>query len=151
MLKSLPSDFAIAYNYATGTIAPPYKFKYDISINVKGEGTFNYSPDGVFNTKWTEKFHFSRKTMHLLWKQLNESGFFNTSYSDSKKHPIGGSVESLTIIANGKTYNIPKFPDDRESADKIFAIIKKYIPQKIMDTFTAKKQQLIEDYKKSKD
>jgi hypothetical protein len=150
MINSLPGDLTINYNFTSGTFAPPYKFQYTVSINSKGEGSISYSPDHIFDTVWTEKFRVPRKNIRKFWKQLKKNDFFANSWVKKEQHPIGGSVEYLEITASGKTYRIPAFPEDKDKADIIISAVKKFIPKEILESFGAKKDKMIEEYKKPK-
>jgi hypothetical protein len=148
MMNSYPGDLVINYFYTSGTVAPPYKYQYNVKINARGEGMISYSPDQVFDTLWTQEFRVSKKNIKKFWDQLYAAGFFKNEWKSLDKHPIGGSYESLEITAKGKIYKIPPFPADKDNAEKFLAMARNIFPKKILEDMNAKKEKMIEEYKK---
>ena len=147
MLKVLPGDFTINYNFVSGTIGPPNSYKYSVTIDAKGKGVITFTPNQVFDTVWTEKFNVPKKEIKKFAKQLKTSGFYENSWAKKDKYPVGGSVEYLEITANGKKYTIPTFPVDKGNAETVLKSVKTFIPQKLLDSLIAKKDKAIEEYK----
>lgn len=149
-MVAFPNDFAVNYNYVSGTISPPFRFEYAACIDSKGNGIITYKPDFVFDTTWVEKFKLPKKRMRVFWSYLKKTGFFSKDWTESPKNPVGGSIQYLEINANNKSYKIPTFPLDKENSEKIFEEVKKLIPLASLDTLSAKKEKCIEEFNKQK-
>jgi len=146
MLQALPSNYTIHYSFSSGTVAPPYKYKYTIDINSKGEGLITYTPDAVLKTSWTEKFVTSKSDIRTIYKYLKSSGSFNKKWTENENNPLGGSTENVKIVAKNQSITIPSFPKEKDDADKIMKMIKKLIPENLINSYTVKKDALVKAY-----
>lgn len=150
----------IMYHYQTGTIPPPYYYKYDLTINSAGFGTLVYYPDYSEMTSWVFALKFSEEDINKLDKLISESNLLNEtipSLPDSL-HPIGGPLKSLTIVLEQDPnldqapprIKTPYFPAEeyKEKINSIYEEIRNLVPQSTWDEIKTRKDEFIEKYKK---
>ncbi len=146
---SRPDDFSVTYNWYEGSVPPPYHYEYMITIESDGAGLVTYSPDypGADVPTWTEPFTLDSSQMDALYTQLRDLDVFNTAWSEADQVPVGGSHSNLTILADGRTVDIPAFPAQAAaSAESAKGVVIAVVPADIWDRLSAQRDQYVQDH-----
>lgn len=108
-----PSDFELVFFWHTGSLPPPYDYGYEIRLGPDISGKFNYwssSGRGEFSRDLT----VNTEQLADLYSYLFENGLLRNRWEDGD--PIDGApVTLISVIAGGKSYNIPEISEISES------------------------------------
>lgn len=150
----------IVYHYQTGTVAPPYYFSYDLTINPSGAGTLVYYPNYIKDTSWIYSIKFSVNDINKLSGEITESGVLDGTISelpDSLK-PIGGSLQNISIQLpqdpnldqTPPRITVPYFPKPAfmEKIMVVYTHIQKMVPDNIWDELHLRKEEYSKNHEK---
>ena len=144
-----PDDFSVTYDWYEGSLPPPYHYEYTVSIAADGAGQVVYTPDypGGETPTWTEDFALDAAQLDALYAQVRDLGVLTTTWSEADDIPVGGSHSTLTIVASGKTIDIPAFPARMaEQADSAKSAVYSAVPAEIWDRLAAQRDQYVQEH-----
>jgi hypothetical protein len=145
----------LMFHYQTGTVPPPYFYQYNININSGGSAVLVYFPGYSIDTSWAYKFDVSEIDIKRLDDSIASSKILTEPILSmpEHKHPIGGSIESLTVVLwedpaldqRPPTLVVPDFPQPqfKEAIDNLYSTIKSLAPQTIWDEISKRKEEYI--------
>jgi hypothetical protein len=150
----------LIYHYQTGSIPPPHYFQYDLNINYEGTSTLVYYPGYNADTTWVYNFKIKEEDIKILNDSIVSSKVLSEPILSmpEHKHPIGGSMQNLTIILpqdpgldqKPPSLVLPFFPQPeyKDALDNLYSTIKSLIPQSIWDEINQRKEEYEKNYKK---
>ena len=140
--QEMPDDFQISYKWTSGAIE--YWYSYTISLsNEKSEISFMPNYPSNEPPLWTDNL------LNEFYVKLYDAGLFDQAWQQNEDMPAGGHTSSLSVFAYGKEYDIPYHFDNEENKKIIYALydeIEALVPQEVMDSFMAQREQYIEEY-----
>ncbi|MFV9507170.1 MAG: hypothetical protein AB4911_21680 [Oscillochloridaceae bacterium umkhey_bin13] len=145
--QGAPNDLLITYQWRDGTVPPPYHYQYTIQIQADGQGTIvmipGYSADDA--PTWTEPFTLSQAELDQLYATMVAQGLHREPWRSEELPPIGGSSANLTVVANGRTTEIPSFPIERQQAQAqaIMDAVRNSVPLAIFTDLMQRREQFI--------
>jgi hypothetical protein len=115
-----PKDFAFTYTWREGTLPPPFHYSYIVEVKANGNGEVRYTPDYASpNTPtWVMPFASTPAQLDAFFALTREKGLYATVWKEPNPPPIGGSSSSLKVVADGKTFDVPSFVIESQSAAK---------------------------------
>lgn len=144
---TLPSDFALEYFWAEGSVPPPYHNEYEITIGEGGAGSIVYRADyEPTDQEWTESFTVSEAVRQELYAAMVEADLFTRSLAEDDDPPIGGSSAELNVTADGEVTEVPAFPQDSSGLDELYESVEALVPEALWTTFEAQRQEFIDSY-----
>lgn len=144
---TLPSDFALEYFWAEGSVPPPYHNEYEITIDEGGAGSIVYRADyEPTDQEWTESFTVSEAARQELYAAMVEADLFTRSLAEDDDPPIGGSATELNVTADGELTEVPAFPQDSSGLEELYESIEALVPEALWTTFEAQRQEFIDSY-----
>lgn len=130
-----PADFAVAYDWREGSLPPPYYYEYSITLGADGQCELIMMPSYPASDvpRWQERFQVSDADRDRLYQRLLELGLFTQSWREATELRVGGSTESLIVVANRTQVKIPSQVVDRQEADaaEIYAAVRAIVPPEI--------------------
>jgi len=151
-MKVRPADFSIQYEWAEGSLPPPYHYEYIIRIKPAGEGQVEMIPDypGDQIPVWIEPFTVSQANLDRLFQFMSDHGMFTQDWRAQYHPPVGGSSERLAVTAVGQTIYVPAYvaANQASAAKEIYAAIKALVPQAVWDKLNTQHEQYIREQKK---
>lgn len=148
----------LTYHYQTGSVAPPYFYKYDLTIDNSGKGALVYYPGYSEDSVWRYDLQLSSESLKELQEVISSSTVLTDSIEalEPDKTPIGGSLQNLIIILTDtssanlltKTITTPYFPKKkkyRESLPQLYDKIKSFVPSEFWTELQTKKEQYIKE------
>ncbi len=141
----LPDDFALTYEWASGSMPPPYHYEYTLTVTPKDQGRILFWPDYPSTTcpRWDVPFYPDLTSRILLNNWMNTTNYF-TQYQPSLAEPsIGGETGQLQINARGKQANLEvhKLPPDERSV--IHQLIRAIVPDMVWEKLDEQRKQYI--------
>jgi hypothetical protein len=150
MPTTRPADFAVRYDWAEGSLPPPYHYEYTIDIAADGAVTLTYVPDypGDEVPVWTETLTLEAAALDGLYADLAGQGLFTTDWRGEDDTPVGGSSERLTATANGVTIEVPAYPvpEQRAAQAALAEIVRAVIPAATWDSLAAQREEYIAEH-----
>ncbi len=141
----VPPDFAVTYSWREGTVPPPYHYEYDIRLGAKGDGEIVFRPDypGQNTPVWTERFAVPGEQLAKLHELIDATPIMRKKWREMKRPPVGGSTDSLEIVADGKQVSVPSYLSRRDAValDKVYGAIRAIVPQELWDNLLARRAQ----------
>lgn len=137
-----PDDFAISFHHSDGSVAPPYHAEYTIEVDSDGSGRATYWPDypGKGVPAYKSTFTLDDSELDDLYGEVRDAGLL-TDIEESDDPPIGGSVETAEITADGETYEVPGFAADGSSpASAISGQMVGLVPTADWDSFQKRRE-----------
>ena len=111
--ESRPDDFAFTFVHADGSVPPPFHAEWTVKVDADGAGlatfTPDYSGDGV--PTYRSRFEVSDEDMDRIYADMRDAGLLE-DITETDDVPVGGSVETATIYADGETFDVPPFDED---------------------------------------
>lgn len=109
---SRPDDFAFTFVHSDGSVPPPFHAEWTVRLEADGSGsaafTPDYSGDGVPTYK--ARFEVSDADADAIYTDMRDAGLLE-EITPTEDPPIGGSVETATIYADGETFDVPAFDE----------------------------------------
>ena len=148
--KSVPKDFAFEYKWIAGTMPPPYHYEFLVAMDASGSGTITFWPNypGRDSKPWVEKFAVTPENRERIYRRMQETAVFGQAWRKVENPPIGGSYDWVDVTANGKKYDLPAFPVEREKAKALYKDLVALAPQSLWDDLYARRKKFEEEYKK---
>lgn len=153
----------LTYHYQTGTVPPPYFYKYDITLNTAGDISLVYSPG--YNTQpgdtWAYNLKALQQDVDSINNMLISSCIFDKTIEalPQEKTPIGGSLQNMIIVLKQedplldqapKRITTPYFPECeivKETLKTIYEKIKSLVPEDTWNAINTKKEEYIKSKK----
>jgi hypothetical protein len=146
-----PSDFAVRYTWQEGSLPPPYHYEYAINIGADGQGDVVMIPDYPADDvpRWRESFVVADADLDRLYRQFVDQGVFTRSWQAETALHVGGSSESMQVLANGSQVEIPASLIDRQAAAvaELYAALRALVPPEQWTKLETQRQQYQESYK----
>jgi hypothetical protein len=113
-----PADFSVRYDWAEGSLPPPYHYEYTVSAGPGNTLTITMIPDYPSDDvpTWTETAPLDDATLDALFALAVEQGAFTTAWQQTDDIPVGGSSWSLTLTAGGREIDIPAYLIETQTA-----------------------------------
>lgn len=146
-----PSDFTVEYSWWSGSTPPPYHYEYDLKIGPgsKGEIVFRPGYPGSDTPVWTETFPISDGALDNLYKLLVERKILRKDWKEMRNPPVGGSVESMTVLANNESYKVPSHVEEEGQAlAEVYEAIRSMVPKQMWDDLMARRETYMEEQKR---
>ena len=147
LLKPMPTDFAVSYNYVAGSMPPPHHYEFLFIVNASGEGKLQFWPDYSATPVWKDSMKIEIEKLTGFYNFLVEQKFFRKKWQEVKDRPVGGGHVYLKITADGKDYSIPPYPVDETMAELIRNAAYKLIPENAMKQMYEKHEVFKDNYK----
>lgn len=153
--KERPGDFSILYRWSTGTVAPPYYYKYSIMINSSGQGEIqfipNYPQEDDQLPVWVEPFSVSDQDLDQLYQLMHSQGLWSYSWRDLGDPPVGAGSQSMAVTADGLVIETSAYLSDEQDKqlEEIYTAVKALVPKDIWEGLMAKRDKYIEEYENS--
>jgi hypothetical protein len=135
-----PDDFQVIYEWETGSLPPPYYYKYTIQLGPAPEGKITFVADYPSREDppptWIETFEISEADLILLYILLYQADAFSEAWIQMEDIPVGGSADDLSVTAYGIQIQIPAYLDGEQKADSmrfIYKQIEARVPQETWD------------------
>jgi hypothetical protein len=143
-----PDDFQATYTWSEGSLPPPHHYWYTVRVGPGGRGEIEYHPDYAFNNPpvWTETFGVDDAALERLYLLMAQQGVFTQQWRRRDSPPVGGSSDSLAVIAHGEQFAIPSsIADDNQAraAGEVYTAIKALAPEATWAKLTAQREQYV--------
>ena len=129
-MSERPADFAFRYRWREGSVPPPDHCEYTITVAADGQGTIVFYPDypeeGV--EPWREAFAVPAAELDALHEAMAEAGVFARRWESIEDPPVGGCLEWLEVVAEGRTWRVPSTLADPEPVQPVYAAIRRLVP-----------------------
>ena len=128
MSDDRPGDFAVTLGTSTGSLPPPYHHSTRIRIGPDGAGTISTQTRYGEGPSETMAFSLDDDAMDGLYADLVATGVFGIDWSRDANPPVGGGSTTLTLVADGRTVEIPGFvargrEEKRQAAERVEAAV----------------------------
>jgi hypothetical protein len=149
-----PGDFALHYEYRSGSLPPPGHFEYSIGIEPDGRGTMVMRPDYPSDRTptWTETFTVTHDQLATVYRLLYESNLFVPRPPARKDGvgPVGGDVEWMTVTAAGATYSVTDLVSAVQgaAANRIYGTVNGLVPARVRRSLFARRERYERDYRR---
>ncbi|MGQ0839003.1 hypothetical protein [Actinokineospora sp.] len=139
---ALPADFAGSVEYRNGTVAPPYHYEWTAEFTAT-EATVRWRPGYAEATEpWTETVALPADRRAELYRALRAAGAFEDTPDDDGL--TGGSLGSVRLTADGRTYSPGTLGRSRESQDRLDAVrdaVMAAVPTEVWDGMQRRQEQ----------
>ncbi len=143
-----PEDFQVRYEFAEGSLPPPYYYQYSLQIGPGEEAEISMTPDypGEGVPTWTETFTLTAAEVDALYQQLVSLGLLSTRWAAEDDPPVGGSRTWLEALVNGREIRVPPYPvsSQRDRAGELLEAVQAVVPQDILDGLLARRESYME-------
>jgi len=149
-----PGDFALHYEYRSGSLPPPGHFEYSIGIEPDGRGTMVMRPDYPSDRTptWTEGFTITRDQLATVYRLLYESNLFvpRPPVGKTEAAPVGGDTEWMTVTAADATYDVADLVSAGQgaAADRIYRAVNELVPARVRESLLARRERYARDYRR---
>lgn len=149
-----PGDFALRYEYRSGSLPPPAHFEYSIGIEPDGRGTMALRPDYPSDRTptWTESFTVTRDRLAHVYRLLYESGLFVPRPPAAKGGvaPVGGDTEWMTVTAANGTWDVADLVSAGQgaAADRIYRTVNGLVPARVRESLFVRRERYARDYRR---
>ncbi len=147
-IATVPDDFAVRYDFAEGTVPPPYHYEFEIHIGPGTSAHIDYHPSYGPDPTWTERFDISEGARARLFELLTRLDVFSRTWEPMHEPPLGGSVERMWARADGRDVTVPfhlESDRDRRDADTLYSRIRGLVPQEVRDTLDARHERYVRE------
>ncbi len=124
-----PDDFSFVFQHVDGSTPPPFHAEWTIEVDANGSGSASYVPDyaGDDVPLYSTDLQLDADQLDSIYEDMRDAGLLE-DIEKSDDPPIGGSIETAAIMADGKTYVVPAFDDSggapiAEVSDAIVALV----------------------------
>ncbi|MFN8149618.1 MAG: hypothetical protein U0R24_00630 [Solirubrobacterales bacterium] len=138
---SRPDDFAFTFAHTDGSVPPPYHAEWSVEVRPDGSGKATYTPDysGDGVPTYRATFTVSSEDMDDIYERMRDAGLLEPIASTDEP-PVGGSVESARIYADGETFDVPAFDEEGGSPlAPVSAAVQGLVPTADWDSFEARR------------
>lgn len=146
---SRPADLSVHYHWQEGSLPPPFHYEYNITLKPQGQGKVVLTPDYPSDNvpTWTETFTVSAAELDQFYQVLFNQGLFRQTWRAQAVPPIGGSSQSVTVMAHGLKIEIPAYvlPEQEAAAVAICSAVRALVPEAIWDKLDTQRQQYIQE------
>lgn len=138
-----PDDLLITYEWREGSLPPPYHYEYSVRVQADGKGEVTMVPDypGDGVPVWTEPFTLTPAQLDQLYAALVDKGLLSERWAEDQNPPVGGSSEHMSVVAAGRTIEIPAFvvPAQQSRAATLYLALRSFVPAPIFEGLEAKR------------
>lgn len=128
----------LIYSYNAGSLPPPYRYSYKITINIDGNAELEYVSGFKSNdkNKFNHKFEVSKINLSKLIEEIKSNDILNRNIKSrpSEEIPDGGHSDDLTIFYNDELINtVPNYPELKyeNALNKLYKSITVCVPVEI--------------------
>ncbi|HLT46298.1 MAG TPA: hypothetical protein VK002_03645 [Rubricoccaceae bacterium] len=134
-----PDDFAVRYDWNTGSLPPPYHYRHVIEVGPDGAGTATVTLSYGEGPSRAVPFQLDAAALDALYADLHAEGLFSTTWREESDPPVGGSFGRVTATADGRTVEVPPFVvrGQRAAADRIAERIRAVVPASVQSDLDA--------------
>jgi hypothetical protein len=149
-----PGDFAVRYEYRSGSLPPPGHFEYSIHIEPDGRGTMVMRPDYPSDRTptWTETFTVTPDQLATVYRLLYTSNLFvpRPAAGKSEAAPVGGDTEWMTVTAAGATHDVADLVSVGQgpTAARIYEAVNALVPARVRESLLARRERYARDYRR---
>lgn len=140
----------IKYTYDAGSLPPPYKYNYTLTVSNDGNAELVYKTGYSGNERSTFSYNveINNYMFKTLQNEIRESKVLNQRIEQmpSSEIPDGGHSDYLQIYNGDELISsVPSYPDSKykESLDKIYKALFKCIPDEIWKEIESKQSEII--------
>ncbi len=141
----LPDDFALTYEWATGSMPPPHHYEYTITVTPTDSGHILFWPDYPSHTcpQWEEAFAPHLPSRILLYNWMQTSGLFIRPQEVPAEPVMGGETGYLKMSAGGKRAHLAAHLFPHEEYVAVHHVIRALVPDILWKELAARRQQYI--------
>jgi guanosine-3',5'-bis(diphosphate) 3'-pyrophosphohydrolase len=147
---TLPSDFHLEYAWREGTVPPPYHYEYRILLDASGNAEVLFRPDYPSEQppEWSESFTVSLEELQGLYWRIVEGGILGRRWEPipDEEALIGGELESMEIVENGRHHQIPSSIVDASRVESVYQHIRSLMPETIWQSLMNRREAYIRDH-----
>lgn len=149
-MPTRPKDFVVRYDWCEGSVPPPYHYEYAIHIGPSLHGQIVFYPDYPSHNPpvWTEQFPISEKDLDALYVLMVEKQVLSKEWRRVEDGPVGGSLEWMDVVADGKNHSVPSMIKDPKALTEVYARIRSLVPENIWKGLMARRAAFERDYEK---
>jgi len=113
-----PPDLELGYYRAAGSVPPPGHDELEIRLRVSGEGEVAYWPDypGPGTVPWRGRFPVDTEELVAVYRLIEAAGVLVAEDPEPAETAIGGPVEWVTVIADGRRFTLRRESDHLRNA-----------------------------------
>lgn len=145
-----PPDFQFKYEWRAGSMPPPAHYEYTIRIacDVGGEITFYPDYPSHHPPIWTERFAVATDALATFYTLLANKQILTRQWQSIDHRAVGGSVESLDLLANSVSVSVPSQPSQHDATllREVYDAIRALVPQSLWDDLRARREKFQEDF-----
>ena len=147
-----PGDFALRYEYRSGSLPPPGHFEYSIDVTPDGRATMVMRPDYPSDRtpSWAEDFTVTGDQLASVYRLLYATRLFalRPPARESEATPVGGETEWMTVTAAGATYDVADLASvGQESAiARIHGAVNALVPARVRESLLARRERYAREY-----
>ena len=99
---------------------------------------------------WTETFTLEPSDLDNLYQTLTAQGLWTQTWKGQDNPPVGGSSDSLSARANGRTFGIPAYvvSGQEKQVQVIYAAVQALVPPAVMQKLDARRAQYVQEHSK---
>ncbi len=149
-MSSEDIDLLLHYHWQAGSMPPPAHYEYDIRLGPNGAGEIIFYPDYPQHNPpiWSERFALSDQEMSRLRSLISTKKLLTRKWRSPSRSPVGGSLESLELIAADQQISVPSHLNapDTAAMRPVYDAIRALVPQTLWDSLLARRQAFEDDY-----
>ena len=148
-----PEDFAVRYNWAEGSLPPPYHYEYEIHVGPGENGRIIFCPDYTTEDPpiWIEEFQLDEATLTRLYQLIVENGVQMRDWTVMEDAPVGGELEWMEGTANKVHFKVPSAIEESEIVEGIYEFLRSLVPERIWTKLMSQQQRYESDYLESRE
>lgn len=147
-MQPMPSDFSLRYEWREGSLPPPHHYEYEIHVSRGGEGRIVFRPDYPMHDPpvWTETFEVEAEALRGLHAMIVEKGLLRQTWAEVDDDPVGSSLESVQIVADGQRFVVPYLIKEPETVRGVYEAVKSLVPAAIWTKLMSRREQYALDH-----
>lgn len=147
-----PSDFSLVLTWETGALPPEYTYSYEVIIGPELEGTlayqFGYDGEDEANT-YSSDFSLTQEQFDDLYTFFQKQGMIRSEWEEGEIM-VGSPGSSLTLTADGETYQIPSLSEldgeDYTLMEEAIEKIEEAVPAELWEEMETRRQTYETEY-----
>jgi hypothetical protein len=153
-VKPRPDDFSFQYNWAAGSMPPPYHYEYTIQIGPGPFGKATLVPNypGADVPVWTEDFTITEQQLDDLYNLVTQKNMLRNNWREMSSPPVGGSTHWAAITAGGERYTVPSTLETSEEVvvDDVYESVMAMVPSAQWSKLLDQRAEYERDYQKNR-
>lgn len=148
----VPGDFRLRYEWREGALPPPDHYEYTITLGPGSTGEIVFTPDyPQFDPPvWREQFEIEDQGLPRLHAAAAIGGLLRAGrpareadrLGGGEGDRLGGSVETLEILAGGTRYVAP----EGEDLGSLVDLVRSMVPEKTWKELMDRREQFVRRY-----